>query len=70
MANSVYVLRVKSIDLALLWFRDRDRLFLVIGVDPDVMEVYVEAGPWAKTCRYIEKQSWCIDKVIIKKLLY
>jgi hypothetical protein len=46
----------------------KDRDFLIIGVDYELSEVYVDAGPWAHTSRYIEKQSWCIDKVRIKNL--
>lgn len=68
MANSVYVLRVKSIPLALQWYYQKDRGFLIFGVDYELNEVYVDAGPWAHTSRHVEKQSWCIDKVRIKNL--
>lgn len=70
MANSVYVLRVTSIDSALQWYSIKGRRFLIIGVDYELSEVYVDAGPWAHTSRHVENQSWCIDKVRIKNLLY
>lgn len=64
--QTVYILRVSDVDAALNWFKMKNREFIIIGVDKELKEIYTEVGAWAMTLRWVEKEWWCIDKILFK----